>query len=76
MSYILTDHGTFFIPMFVTSIMVMRLIVGYYEQKYSKSKKALKELKSNEKEEKRSLISQMDPVIVETLREIVTSDMK
>lgn len=36
----------------------------------------LKELKVNEKEEKRTLISQMDPVIVETLREIVTADMR
>ena len=30
----------------------------------------------NEKEEKRSLISKMDPVVVETLREIVMADMK
>merc|ERR1740130_1065251 len=49
---------------------------AFYQEEYSKSKKSLKEIKYNEKEEKRSLISKMDPVIVETLREIVMADMK
>jgi hypothetical protein len=64
------------IPLLVGSILILRWIIDFYEQKYHSSKKRLKELKNNETDQKRSLISQMDPVIVETLREIVSADMK
>lgn len=33
-------------------------------------------MKANEKMEKRMLISKFDPVVIETLREIIISDMK
>ena len=74
--YVVLDRGMITIPLLVGSILILRWIIDFYEQKYHNSKKRLKELKNNETDQKRSLISQMDPVIVETLREIVSADMK
>ena len=74
--YIVLDRGLITVPIFVGAILILRWIFDFYEQKYHSSKKRLKELKNNETDWKRSLISKMDPVIVETLREIVSSDMK
>jgi hypothetical protein len=76
MNFLLVDRGALTIPLAVTAVIVLRITISYYEQTYHTSKKQLKEMKMNEKEEKRSLLSQMDPVVVEALREIVMGDMK
>lgn len=76
MNYLFVENGFFVLPAIVFLVGVIRMGGAYYMELYTKSKKSLREIKMNEKEEKRSLISKMDPVVVETLREIVMADMK
>lgn len=76
MNYLFVDNGFIFLPFGVILVGSTRMGSAYYLDQYTRSRKVLKEIKSNEKEEKRSLINKLDPVVVETLREIVMSDMK
>ena len=50
---------------------------GFYLDKKSKEENnRTKKLKDKLKDAKRNLLSHMDPVVVETLKEIVKSDLK
>lgn len=76
MNFLFVDNGFVVLPLIVALIGSIRMGSAFYQEEYKKSRSELKMIKMNEKEEKRILISKLDPVVVETLREIVMSDMK
>ena len=65
------DNGFVTLPLILFLVGLIRMSSSYYSDSVSRSQQYLRDLKSNEKEEKRYLISKIDPVVVETLREIV-----
>ena len=61
----------------VTSVIIFFTQLGwYYEQKLDTWTKKMAKLKAEQKDIKMQLLTQMDPLVVETLRSIVRKDMK
>jgi len=76
LALVIYDHTVFSISFFSLSIILFS-VAGYYLEKRSrKSETQVRKLKEKLKDAKRLLISEMDPVLVEALKEIIKADMK
>jgi len=73
---ILYDNAHLAIPLFALSIIMFNYSVWYLDKAHARSDLKTKKLKQIQKDVKMQLLTQMDPIVVETLREIVRKDMK
>ena len=76
LSYMLSDHPIISISFFGLSIIVFSMANWYLDKKGKRSEALVKKLKEQMKDAKRLLISQMDPIMIETVKEIVKADMR
>lgn len=75
-SYLFVDRGYISLPVISGVLVIFNLMVAYLESQHESEEKKLVSLKRINKDIKLQLLGQMDPLVVETLREIVRSDMK
>jgi polyhydroxyalkanoate synthesis regulator protein len=64
------------IPFFSASIIIFHMLSLYFEKQEQTHMKKQKKLKDQLKSAKRMLVSNMDPLMVEVVKEIVREDMK
>lgn len=76
MTYLFVDMPQYSIPFFSVSIIAFNAAGYYLDRKANKLDKMHKSLKEKLKDAKRMLLSNMDPILVESLKSIVRADMK
>lgn len=76
LSYLLSDHPILSILFFGCSIIGFSMSNWYLDKRARRNEALVKKLKEQMKDAKRMLISQMDPVMIETVKEIVKADMR
>lgn len=74
--FILVTNGIRCLLTVIVIFIVFSLTNWYLEDKHNTAKEKVIELRKSQKDVKLQLLSQMDPIVVETLREIVRSDMR
>ena len=75
LTWLIYDHTLMTITFFSSSIIGFS-VLGYYLDKRSRWAESLaKKLKNQLKDAKRRLISEMDPIVVEAVKEIIRADM-
>lgn len=57
-------------------IIIFNYLNWYYDEQYNMWQRKLKNLKAEMQDDKMKILTQMDPLIVETLRQIVKKDMR
>ena len=73
---IIMDNAHLSIPLVSLSIIAFIHTGSYFEKREQKCASRATDLKRREKDIKMQLLTQLDPLVVETLREIVRNDMK
>lgn len=76
LSYVMADHPIFTISLVSLLVIGFSLASWYLEKKTHKTETLVKKLKEKMRDAKRLLISQMDPIMVEAVKDIVRADMK
>ncbi|CDW86271.1 UNKNOWN [Stylonychia lemnae] len=76
LSYTFTEIPQYSIPFFTLSIISFHLVSLYLDKKEKDQEKRHKKLKDQLKDTKRLLISHMDPIMIQTVKEIVRKDMR
>ena len=74
--YLFTEIPHISIPFLSFTLFALNSIGVYLNRKSNDADKRSKKLREKLKDAKRNLISHMDPVVVETLKEIVKKDLK
>lgn len=75
-SYVLVMHGQVTIPALALVIIVLTTGGWWLETEHKKQEEKMQKLKQMQKDIKFKLLSQMDPLVVEAIKEIVRKDMK
>ena len=74
--FMFIENGLYTICGVSIVIILFSQLGWYYEQKFESWTKKTAKLKAEQKDIKMQLLTQMDPLVVETLRSIVRKDMK
>lgn len=74
--YIFKENFWVSTPSLVLFILLIRYLKYNYENEDIELEKEIANIKRNQKDMRMELISQMDPIVIETLRDIVRQDMK
>ena len=64
------------VPALACCIICFSMAQWYLDDKHNKARERADEIKRTAKDAKLQLLTHMDPLVVETLREIVKADMK
>ena len=76
LNWVLSEYPVIFI-MSLSSVIIAFTLAGWYlEKKSRRNEQLVKKLKEKLKDAKRMLVSQMDPIMVEAVKEIVRADMR
>jgi hypothetical protein len=76
LNYTFVEIPHFSIPFFAASILAFHLVTLYLDRKEKDVEHKHKKLKDQLKDTKRLLISHMDPLMVQTVKEIIRKDMR
>ncbi len=76
LTYLFVDNPQMTIPFFSFNIIFFSLVGMWLEKRSKEQVQKTKKLKEKLKDTKRMLISHMDPVLVEAVKEIVKNDMR
>lgn len=76
MAYVFVDNPHISVPFFALSIVAFHLLSAYLDKKEKDQEVRHRKLKDQLKDTKRLLISHMDPIMVQTVKEIIRKDMR
>ena len=76
LNFVFVENGMYSICGVSSVVILFNSLGWHYEQQHDAWAKRQQKLKSEQKDIKMQLLTQMDPLVVETLRSIVRKDMK
>lgn len=74
--FLFVDQAWTTIPSLIIFVLIINTMNWYYDYRFAKYDKKMDDIKNDNSDIKTKLLSQMDPLLVQALRDIIRQDMK